>query len=78
MPDSCCVGDCSNVGTHGGVLRYYSIPKVIENKGEEVKQLSSSRRAAWIASIRMKKPDWDPIKSSKVCSFHFVSGETGL
>ena len=78
MPDSCCVGECPNVGTHGGVVRYYSIPQVIENKGEEVKRLSSSRRAVWIASIRMKKPDWNPHESSKVCSFHFVSGKTWL
>ena len=78
MPDICCVGECPSVGTHGGIIRYYTLPEVTKDRGEEMERLSRSCRAAWIASIRMKKPDWDPHESSKVCSFHFVSGKTGL
>ncbi|XP_072042624.1 uncharacterized protein [Amphiura filiformis] len=74
MPDTCCVAGCPNVGTHGGVVRYYIVPQIINNKGDEIKQLSTVQREKWIASVKAKKPNWEPNRYSRICSLHFVSG----
>ncbi len=73
MVKTCCVYGCTKRGGRDASISFYSIPAVIENQGENTKELSFRRRQAWIAKINRK--EWVPSSSSRVCSEHFLSGK---
>ena len=76
MPDNCCVFGCHNKGgqtdENGQKLRFFSIPAV-STREDEV-EISTDRPKAWIAAI--KRENWTPSKSTKVCSAHFHKGKS--
>lgn len=74
MVNTCCVVGCSKRSGRDVGVSFYSIPAIIENQGDRTKDLSLERRQAWIAKIR--REGWVPSKSSRVCSEHFLSGES--
>lgn len=47
--------------------------QVIRHKGKKLEQLSTRRRAEWLAKINRK--NWRPGPGSRVCSVHFVHGK---
>ncbi|XP_065884562.1 uncharacterized protein [Dysidea avara] len=69
MPHNCCVINCRNRGSSS----FYRIPAVLTNQGEKTQELSANRRRLWITQI--KKKNWEPTVSSRVCSLHFLSGK---
>ena len=73
MVHSCSVFGCRQRG--GRDRSFYSIPSVISHQGEKARELSSRRRTAWLASIRVKRSNWRPGSGACVCSSHFVSGK---
>lgn len=46
---------------------------MIECQGDKTQEISTARRAAWIAKINRKK--WCPGPGAHVCSMHFISGK---
>ena len=71
MVNSCCVIKCTKRRGRDEGVSFFSIPAVIEFQGAKTKELSLKRCQAWIASINRK--DLVPLKSSRVCSEHFLS-----
>ena len=77
----CSIYDCSNRQvsqknvTEESKLRFYSIPTVIMNHGDETRELSKERRRLWTAAVNRKdiqtEEAWD---KTVVCSKHFVDG----
>lgn len=49
------------------------IPKVIENQGDHVHEVSTRRRLAWLKNINRK--DWTPGPGARVCSTHFITNK---
>ena len=47
--------------------------QVVENQGEDTKELSSRRRLLWLKNINRK--DWSPAPVARVCSVHFITGK---
>ena len=43
MVASSCIVGCMNRGTKGMSKKFYRIPKVVKNKGNEVKELTEKR-----------------------------------
>ena len=69
------VGCGSKTGKQDGV-GLFCIPAVIHNQGEEYEKLTQERRDAWILAIsRGDTATKDILKSERVCSKHFVSGQ---
>ena len=72
MVNFCCVVGCSHRSNREERYSFYSIPAIIDTKGKQMKETTKARRQKWIASI--KRDGWQPAKSSRVCSAHFISG----
>ena len=63
MVNNCCVCGCKNyVGKRQG-LRFFRFPLA-----------HKERCAKWAAAVR--RQNWQPTKSSRICNEHFVSGKT--
>ena len=63
MVNSCCVVGCTNrVGKAAG-LRFFRFPTS-----------DRARCARWVAAVR--RSSWKPTDSSRICSAHFVNGES--
>ncbi|XP_013393134.1 uncharacterized protein LOC106160908 [Lingula anatina] len=69
------VGCPSNSNKEKG-LRFYKIPRIIKNQGEETRRLSEERRRLWKAAVNRKdirsEEKWD---RTTLCAKHFVDGE---
>ena len=61
MPASCCVIDCTNRFISASGVHFFRFPE------------HDPKRTAWINAIRRK--NWTPSESSRVCSVHFLSGK---
>lgn len=68
---------CRNRSNRVAGLSYFSIPAIISNHTDAIKQLSIVRRMRWIDVIGRCTADakWEPKEHHKVCSEHFVSGK---
>lgn len=49
---------------------------VVKNEGEVIKELTTRRRRAWISAISCDDLTDDKLESERVCSRHFVSGQS--
>ena len=54
---------------------FYRIPAIISSQGEEIEALSTRRRNAWVEAMGSKETI---LKSSRICSAHFVNGKTPI
>ena len=71
---SCFVPRCTrNCGPED--KSYFRFPGIISHQGEETKELSSVRRAEWIAAVGREKL---PTQHSFICSLHFISGVVSI
>ena len=66
MPHRCVVGGCSNVRSLENGIALHAIPFYGDERPEAKK-----RRKRWIDFVRLKRAQWEPSKSSVICSKHF-------
>lgn len=66
MPKSCCAVGCTNraLPDSAGRVKFYKFPSA---------QKAPERRRRWIGAVR--RQNWEPNDSSRICSAHFVGGE---
>ena len=70
----CIIGKCGSKSGRDSI-RFYSMPSIITNQGEEFEELSRERRNLWISAIdRADLKTKKVLKNERVCSRHFVSG----
>ena len=66
----CFVHGCSNrAGDKENPRSFFRIPKILVHQSEEVKELSTKRRLAWIAALDRKR---QPSIYSRICEDHFL------
>ncbi|GFO11418.1 Zinc finger protein [Plakobranchus ocellatus] len=77
----CCIIGCqaSSHKTDGTKIksapRFFVIPKVRKNAGDQTKELTTRRRLAWISAIRRPDVTFDRVSTGlRVCSNHFHKG----
>ena len=75
MVQKCCVKFCHNRSDRDTDRRFYSIPNVINKKGESMKELTTRRRREWIAQLQLKTATFESKARKHVCSDHFVNGK---
>ena len=73
MPQFCVVFGCSNRSNREKGKGYYRVPKVIANRGENLKKVTEKRRKKWIANLRLKSGGAESA-NARVCGDHFVKG----
>ena len=56
-------------------VRFFRVPRVIVNQGENTGELTSEGRRMWISAISREDLTDDILERVRVCSQHFVSGE---
>ena len=66
MRHRCVVGGCSNVRSLENGIALHTIPFY----GDECPE-AKKRRKRWIDFVRLKRAQWEPSKSSVICSKHF-------
>lgn len=74
MVNSCRVHGCHNRSDRERHLKYYCLPKVVKNQGQQTKQLSEERRRLWIASLNQNFKGKN-LENIRICSSHFVTGK---
>ena len=74
MVHLCAIENCSNRSNREKEKSYFRIPKVIENQGEIVKNVSMRRRRKWLDNINRDDINENKTENYRVCSDHFVSG----
>jgi len=78
MPYLCAVYGCGHNSTReSGLFRFYRIPSLIQNQGEQTLRLSKERRRTWLNNINRADSDLTEQKSktTRVCSDHFITGK---
>ena len=77
MPYLCAVYGCGHNSTReSGLFRFFRIPSIIKNQGEQTLKLSTERRRTWLNNISRADSDLteEKIETTRVCSDHFISG----
>lgn len=74
MPNFCMVVNCGSNGLRDNV-GFYRIPSVYDNNKQK-NSLAQERRAAWIKSLRREDLTDTKLKNGRICSKHFISGDT--
>lgn len=70
----CIFGNCGSKSGRDSI-RFYSVPAIITNQGEEFEELTRERRNLWISAIgRADLKTKNVLQNERVCSRHFVSG----
>ena len=75
MVNFCAIFGCSNRSNRNKDKRFFRIPTVKSNVGDNLKLLQKQRQSEWVK--RIKREDLTPVKyaNARVCSDHFVSGK---
>ena len=70
----CIIGNCGSKSGRDSI-RFYCVPSIITNQGEEFEELTRERRNLWISAIdRADLKTKNVLQNERVCSRHFVSG----
>ena len=56
-------------------VKFSRVPKIVQNEGEMIEELTTRRRRAWISAISRGDLTDDKLEHERVCSRHFVSGQ---
>ena len=56
-------------------VKFSCIPKILNNEGEMIEELTTRRIRAWISAISRNDLTDDKLENERVCSRHFVSGQ---
>ncbi|KAK7149317.1 hypothetical protein R3I94_008831 [Phoxinus phoxinus] len=85
MVNRCCIMGCNSAtyNRHGkkieNGLTFHRFPAWRRNHGDQVTEITKSRRLAWIAAVRRPNITFHSIPMSmRVCSLHFHSGKPAI
>ena len=72
----CLIVDCSRRSDRSSEVkpRFFRVPMVVKNQGEEWEKLTQERRDRWIAAISRSDLTENILQNDRVCDKHFVSG----
>ena len=73
MPYVCAVFGCKNRTSKESKKSFFTVPKIILNNGERVKELTTKRRNKWLRNLSLASKGAKS-KNARVCSDHFVKG----
>ena len=74
----CIIGNCGSKSGQGSI-RFYCVPAIITNQGEEFEELTRERRNLWISAIdRADLKTKNVLQNKRVWSRHFVSGRPAV
>ena len=68
----CIVVGCGTKTGNKDGIGMFRIPSVVKNQGEQIEELTTTRREKWISAI--SRGDKNVLQSERVCGRHFVSG----
>ena len=71
----CLIVGCGNRSGRDKGLYFAKVPSIIENQGQEARELSEERRSRWISAISRDDPTDTILENDRVCGKHFVSGK---
>ena len=66
---------CTSKSTREKDLKFFQVPSVVTNQGEEAEKLLKERRSLWISAISRDDLTGQIITNDRVCDRHFVSGK---
>ncbi|XP_034041885.1 uncharacterized protein LOC117524223 [Thalassophryne amazonica] len=76
MPSFCGIIGCSNRKNRETNHSFFRLPAIIEHQGENTRELSSKRRAIWLARIaRSDLTSESSLANLRICSDHFIKGK---
>ena len=71
----CIVVGCGTKTGNKDGIGMFRIPSVVKNQGEQMEELTTTRRETWILAISRGDTDYkNVLQSERVCGRHFVSG----
>ena len=70
----CLIVGCGNRSGRNKGLDFAKVPSIIENQGNEARELSAERRSRWISAISRDDLTDTIFENDRVCEKHFVSG----
>ena len=70
----CLIVCCGNRSGRNKGLYFAKVPSIIENQGNEARELSAERKSRWISAISKDDLTDTILKNDRVCEKHFVSG----
>ena len=71
----CLIVGCGNRNGRDKGLHFAKVPSIIENPGQEARELSAERRLRWISAISRDDLTNTILENDRVCGKHFVSGK---
>lgn len=75
MVHFCAVFGCSNRSNRNKDKRFFRLPTVKSNVGENLQLLLKQRQNEWLKRIKREDLTADKFANTRVCSDHFVSGK---
>jgi len=75
MVNFCAVFGCSNRSNRNKDKRFFRIPTVKSNVGDNLKLLQKQRQSEWVKRIKREDLTSAKYANARVCSDHFVSGK---
>ena len=71
----CIVVGCGTKTGNKDGIGTFRIPSVVKNQGEQMEELTTTRRERWISAISRGDTDYkNVLQSERICARHFVSG----
>ena len=70
----CLMFGCSSRTRRDKEVRFFRVPSVVTNQGEQQEELTAERRMRWISAISRENLSDKILENDRVCSRHFVSG----
>ena len=71
----CLIVGCASKSTREKDLKFFQVPSVVTNQGEEAEKLLTERRSLWISAISRDDLTEQIIVNDQVCDRHFVPGK---
>ena len=73
----CAIIGCSNRSDRDKV-RYFSLPTIVRDKGDQMLSITTERCCAWLKAISREDLVGDKLKNTYVCEKHFVKSMLGF
>lgn len=70
----CMIVACHSRSEQDKDVRFFRVPPIILNQGEDVEERTCERRERWISAISQDDLSEKILNSDRICSRHFVSG----
>lgn len=74
MVIKCAVINCANRKDREKDLKFYRLPAVVKNQGDEWEKLCSDIRCLWLAKLNQDFTNKN-LDNIRICSAHFISGQ---